>query len=152
MKARIKLKNMAKKKKKKKSSSVSILKEIDKSISGTYDDLMTEIQEMQARLAAADMKARKQAKKKAKKNPTMYNYEKLRRDARTQIISDMEGNNFLARIQNALNDIAPIIVVIARLVASLICALLSLTSVKVNIKPEVLAKLNNVYTKAMSIA
>jgi hypothetical protein len=82
----------------------------------------------------------------------MYNYEKLRKDARTQIISDMEGNNFLARIQNALNDIAPIVVVIARLVASLICALLSLTSVKVNIKPEVLAKLNNVYTKAMSIA
>ena len=140
---------MAKKKKKKKS--VSILQEVDKNLNRTYDDIMTEIQDMQARLAAADAKARKQAKKKGRKSPTYYNYEKLRKDARNQIITDMEGSDFLTRISNILNDIAPIVIVIARLIASLICAILSITSVKVNIKPETLSKLDSVYHKAMSL-
>lgn len=63
----------------------------------------------------------------------------------------MEGNNFLERIMNVLNDIAPIVVIIARLVASIILAILSVSSVKVNIKPETLSKLQFVYGKAMAI-
>jgi hypothetical protein len=43
-------------------------------------------------------------------------------------------------------------VIIARLVASLILAILSLSSVNVNIKPDTLTKMNMVYQKAMSIA
>lgn len=142
---------MAKKKKKNKKKNISILHEVDTSLNGTYDDLMKEIEEMQLRLNYADSKARKLAKKKGKKNPQFYNYDRLRKEAREEIISQMEGNNFLERIMNVLNDIAPIVVIIARLVASIILAILSVSSVKVNIKPETLSKLQFVYGKAMAI-
>jgi hypothetical protein len=140
------------KKKKGKKKSISILHEVDKNLNGTYDDIMKEIEEMQMRLAAADAKARKQAKKKGKKHPEYYNYETLRKEARRELINEMEGNDFLTRITGVLSDIAPIVVIIARLVASLILAILSLSSVKVNIKPDTLTKMNMVYQKAMSIA
>lgn len=142
---------MAKKKKKNKKKNISILHEVDTSLNGTYDDLMKEIEEMQLRLNYADSKARKLAKKKGKKNPQFYNYDRLRKEEREKIISQMEGNNFLERIMNVLNDIAPIVVIIARLVASIILAILSVSSVKVNIKPETLSKLQFVYGKAMAI-
>lgn len=142
---------MAKKKKKNKKKDISILHEVDTSLNGTYDDLMKEIEEMQLRLNYADSKARKLAKKKGKKNPQFYNYDRLRKEEREKIISQMEGNNFLERIMNVLNDIAPIVVIIARLVASIILAILSVSSVKVNIKPETLSKLQFVYGKAMAI-
>lgn len=141
---------MAKKKKKRKKS-ISILHEVDKTLNGTYDDLMEEIQEMQMQLNAAEMKARKKAKKKGKKNPAYYDYNQLRKEARENVVRQMEGDNFLERIFKTLEDIAPVIVVIARLVASLILAILSFTAVKVNIKPETLQKMNVVYKKAMAI-
>ena len=142
---------MAKKKKKNKKKNISIIHEVDTSLNGTYDNLINEIEEMQLRLNYADSKARKLAKKKGKKNPQFYNYDKLRKEAREEIICQMEGNNFLERITNVLNDIAPIVVIIARLVASIILAILSVSSVKVNIKPETLSKLQFVYGKAMAI-
>ena len=139
------------KKKGKKKKSISILQEVDKSLNGTYEDLMQEIEVMQLQLNIADNKARKKAKKKGKKNPTYYNYDKLRKEAREEVIRKMEGDNFLDRIYKILNDIAPVITIIARLVASLILAILSFTRIKVNIKPETLEKLNVVYKKAMAI-
>ena len=142
---------MAKKKKKNKKKNISILHEVDTSLNGTYDNLINEIEEMQLRLNYADSKARKLAKKKGKKNPQFYNYDKLRKETREEIICQMEGNNFLERITNVLNDIAPIVVIIARLVASIILAILSVSSVKVNIKPDTLSKLQFVYGKAMAI-
>ena len=50
---------MSKKKKNSKKKSISILKEVDKSLTGTYDDLIEEIQDMQYQLNLADQKARK---------------------------------------------------------------------------------------------
>ena len=58
----------------------------------------------------------------------------------------------MKKIIQILKDIAPIIVVIARLVASLILSVLSVDEVKVNISKETLSKLNNIYSKAMVIA
>jgi hypothetical protein len=143
---------MAKKKKKgKKKKNISMLKEIDSTLNGTYEELMQEIEMMQLKLNYADSKARKIAKKKGKKNPKYYNYEKLRKEAREEIVKEMEGNNFLDRALNILNDVAPIITIIARLIASVILAILSITSVKVNIKPDTLNKMDTVYKKAMAI-
>ena len=141
---------MSKKKKKKKS--ISILKEVDKSLNGTYEDLIQEIEDMQLRLNYADQKARKKAKKLAKKNGSgFYDYETLRKEARMEVVGMMESNNFIDRAMKVLNDIAPIIVVIGRLIASLILAILSLDSVKINIKPETLNGMNAVYKKAMAL-
>lgn len=139
-----------KKKKSEEKKSISILKEIDKSLTGTYDDLVEEIQDMQYRLNIADQKARKKAKKHVKKGKEFCDYTKLRKQAREEVIGTMEGNNFLDRITKVLTDLSPIVILIARLVASLILAILSLDIVKVNIKPETLLKMKGVYEKAMS--
>lgn len=142
---------MAKKKKKKKS--ISILQEVDKTLTHTYDNLMEEIQCMQLMLNKADQKARKQAKKLAKKkNIGPVNYDVIRKKAREEVVGQMESSNFLERIFTVLQDIAPIITIIARLVASLILAILSIDAVKMNIKPKTLESMDKVYKKAMTFA
>lgn len=142
------------KKKKKQPKGVSVLKEMDKTLNGTYEDLMEEIQDMQLQLALADQKARKKAKKKYKKDRSNreHQYISEQRKVREEVVQKMMGNSFLERVEKVFKDIAPIIVVIARLVASLILSILSLDIVKVHIKPEYLEKMNSVYTKAMAIS
>lgn len=142
---------MSKKKKKKSTKSISILEEIDKTLTGTYEDLVEEIQDMQYKLNIADQKARKKAKKRTKNGKEFCDYSKLRKQAREEVINSMEGNNFLDRIRKILDDVAPIVVVIGRLVASLILAILSLDIVKINIKPETLQKMKSVYETAMAL-
>lgn len=142
---------MSKKKKKKTNAEKPFLYQIDKTLNGTYEDIMNEISEMQYQINLAEAKARKKARIKSKRNPKFYNTENIRKEAREQVVASMESTNFLDRITFVLNDIAPVIVILARLVASLILSILSFTSVKLNIKPETLQKLNAIYTKAMSI-
>ena len=139
------------KKKKKKGKSISLLSEVDSHLNCTHDDLMKEIEEMQLKIAIADDKARRKAKKLAKKKGgKCYDFNELRKETRLEVVGDMENKNFLERITDFLNDITPIVILIGRLVASLILSILSIDTVKLHIKPETLKKLNNVYTKAMS--
>lgn len=143
---------MAKKKKKKHKKSISILAEVDKTLDGTHDDLMKEIEEMQLKIAYADNEARKKAKKLAKKKGgKYYDYEKLRQEARMEVVGNMESTNFLERITRFLSDITPIIILIGRIVASLILSILSIDSVKMHIKPQTLESMNTVYKRAMSL-
>ena len=140
------------KKKKKQNKRISILKEYDSMMNDTYDDLLEEIQDMQMIIASEDRKIAKRAKKAAKKGKGYYNVNLEKRKVRQHVIGKMEETNWLDRIIQILKDIAPIIVVIARLVASLILSVLSVDEVKVNISKETLSKLNNIYSKAMVIA
>ena len=140
------------KKKKKQNKKISILKEYDSMMNDTYDDLLEEIQDMQMIIASEDRKIAKRAKKAAKKGKGYYNVNLEKRKVRQHVIGKMEETNGLDRIIQILKDIAPIIVVIARLVASLILSVLSVDEVKVNISKETLSKLNNIYSKAMVIA
>ena len=140
------------KKKKKQNKKISILKEYDSMMNDTYDDLLEEIQDMQMIIASEDRKIAKRAKKAAKKGKGYYNVNLEKRKVRQHVIGKMEETNWLDRIIQILKDIAPIIVVIARLVASLIFSALSVDEVKVNISKETLSKLNNIYSKAMVIA
>ena len=140
------------KKKKKQNKKISILKEYDSMMNDTYDDLLEEIQDMQMIIASEDRKIAKRAKKAAKKGKGYYNVNREKRKVRQHVIGKMEETNGLDRIIQILKDIAPIIVVIARLVASLILSVLSVDEVKVNISKETLSKLNNIYSKAMVIA
>lgn len=144
---------MSKKKgKKKHQKKVSLLKEIDGQLDASYEDLMKEIEEMQYQIYLADEKARKQAKKKKKKDKGYeFNYTELQKQARREVVSKMEGNNFLDRVMKFIEDITPIVISISRLVAALIVCILSIDTVKASIKPDTLKKMNTVYTKAMSI-
>ena len=140
---------MSKKKKKKD----KFLKEFDKALSYSYDDLTEEIAEMQLRLKRADDKAKKKAKKKKKKNKDYsYEYSKERIKARKGIIEEMEGNNLLERAENFLKDVTPLVVIASRLLVALILAILSIDVVKLNIKPETMQRLDKVYKMAMSVS
>ena len=144
---------MSKKKKKKKN--ISILKEVDNQLNKTYDSLIEEIGDMQRAIAIADEKARRKLRKKARKEglpvDVYYQISDERRKVREEIVGNMETTNFLERIYKVLADIAPIIIIIARLIASLICSILSLDSVKMNISKESLMKLNKVYQLATAV-
>lgn len=140
------------KKKKLEKKSISILKEVDKSLDKTYEDLQEEIEDYQIRLRIADQKARKAAKKAKKKHLKSYEVEGIKKKARDEVLGKMKETSFLDRIETCLNDIVPIVIVIARLVASLILAILSLDCVKEHISPEMLNKMNFVYKKAMAVS
>lgn len=140
-----------KKKKHKQKKSISLLNEMDRSISKTYDSLIDEIEDLQIQLNIADQKAMKKAKKKMKKDPNYFKTSKERFEARKKVLAEMEQSSFLDKAENLLKDLAPIIVVIARLIATLIVSILSLDCVKTHINENTLSKMNRVYKIAMSI-
>lgn len=146
---------MAKKKKNKKKND-SILKEVDQSLDQTYQQLIDEIRSMQLRIEIADKKAKRKAKKKKNGkvyfNNELYSTNDYRRKVRSDIIKELQGDSLLDRVMATINDLTPIVVIIARLIASLILAILSVDSVKVHIKPEFLNKMTNVYNAAMSVS
>ena len=139
------------KKKKKKQHKNDFFIEIDRSLDRKYIDLIEEIQFMQADLKREERKVKRKAKKKLKKGgfytPTDYD-----RKIRRQLVYQMEGTNFFDRATNILNELKPICAVIAKLVMTLIIAILSIDSIKYTIKPETLSSMNRVYTLAKSVS
>ena len=145
---------MSKKKKgnkKPQKKSISILKEMDDSINQTYDSLVEEIQAYQERLYIEDRKIDKKAKRKHKKGKE-YDVKGEKKKVRKSLIDEMDGKTFFDRVKKVLDDIGPVIVLIARLIASLICAILQIDAIKVMISPELLAKINSIYSACMGIS
>lgn len=140
---------MGKKKKKDKANRV-FLKDIDRSISKSYDGIIEEISMYQSMLKTYDRKALKKARKRSSIRKGIT-YDMLRREGRMNILRDIEDSNILARIQNIFNDLVPVVILIARLVASLILSILSIPAVKVHISEGTLALLTSIYQKAMEI-
>lgn len=140
---------MGKKKKKDKANGV-FLKDIDKSISKSYDGIIEEISMYQSMLKTYDRKALKKARKRSSIRKGIT-YDMLRREGRINILRDIEDSNILARIQNIFNDLVPVVILIARLVASLILSILSIPAVKVHISEGTLTLLTSIYQKAMEI-
>jgi len=140
---------MGKKKKKDKANGV-FLKDIDKSINKSYDGIIEEISMYQSMLKTYDRKALKKARKRSSIRKGIT-YDMLRREGRMNILRDIEDSNILARIQNIFNDLVPVVILIARLVASLILSILSIPAVKVHISEGTLALLTSIYQKAMEI-
>lgn len=140
---------MGKKKKKDKANGV-FLKDIDKSINKSYDGIIEEISMYQSMLKTYDRKALKKARKRSSIRKGIT-YDMLRREGRMNILRDIEDSNILARIQNIFNDLVPVVILIARLVASLILSILSIPAVKVHISEGTLTLLTSIYQKAMEI-
>jgi hypothetical protein len=140
---------MGKKKKKDKANGV-FLKDIDKSINKSYDGIIEEISMYQSMLKTYDRKALKKARKRSSIRKGIT-YDMLRREGRINILRDIEDSNILARIQNIFNDLVPVVILIARLVASLILSILSIPAVKVHISEGTLTLLTSIYQKAMEI-
>ena len=147
---------MGKKKKNKKTQkSIMLLSEIDTSMNGTYNSLIEEIQEIQLKLNIADAKAmEKQRKKMIRQDMGVIPYyvSKDKVKAREKALKRMEQTNLLGRVEETLTKLGPCIILIARLIAALIIAILSVEPIKRIIKPETLNKLNSVYKVAMAIS
>ena len=77
-----------------------------------------------------------------------YQYEL---EAREKVIRKMEKINLLGRTESCLNDLKPICTIIARLIAALILAILSIDTIKRVIRPDTLAKMGKIYEFAMSV-
>ena len=138
------------KKKKKDKTNGAFLKDIDRSISKSYDGIIEEISMYQSMLKTYDRKALKKARKRSSIRKGIT-YDMLRREGRMNILRDIEDSNILARIQNIFNDLVPVVILIARLVASLILSILSIPAVKVHISEGTLTLLTSIYQKAMEI-
>lgn len=136
---------------KSKKKQVSVISEIDKTLNNTYDNIMEEVQDMQLQLYLAEEKARKKARKKIKKDPNYFGTSTERLEARQQIIQKIEGDNLLDRIERSFKDLVPVVVIIARLIASLILSILSFEPIKLHIKPETLSKFQSIYEAALKI-
>ena len=134
--------------------SIMLLSEIDTSMNGKYESLIEEIQEMQLKINIADAKAMKKQRKKMIRQDMgviPYYVSKDKVKAREKALKQMEETNFLGRIEDTLKNLIPCVVLIARLVAALILAILSVEPIKRMIKPEMLNRMNTVYTVAMAI-
>ena len=149
-------KTMSKKKQKRKEkereeASIEILKEVDETLNTQHDDIMKEIEELQYRLYMEDQKAKRKVRRKLRKDPNYFSSSKERIEVRKKIVSEMESSDLLTRIQNMFQKFLPMIAIIGRLIATLINMILSITEVKVWLKPETLAKMDSVYRVAASL-
>lgn len=142
---------MAKKKQKKKDKKKStIISMVDSSLNSKKDTIIKEIEDLQNSLSQVDIALYKKGKKK--NNPKWKKaVEEKKHAIRVEIVQKMEGSNLLDRIISIITSVAPIVVLVARLIAALILSILSIPSVKVMIKPKTLKTLNMVYDKAMKI-
>ena len=142
------------KKNKKRQKSIMLLSEIDTTISGKYDSLIEEIQEIQLKINIADAKAMEKQRKKmirADMGVIPYYVSKDKVKAREKALKQMERSNFFGRIEDSFKNLIPCVILIARLVAALIVAILSVEPIKRIISPALLKRMNSIYNVAMSI-
>jgi hypothetical protein len=144
---------MSKKKKKKTGKSIKLLKELDKTLIVSHDSLIEEIEETQRRLAEADARALKKQKKKLRKEmgAIPYYVSRGRVRAREEAIRRMEETNLLERVEKSFKMMSPLVIIIARLIAVLIDAILMIEPIRRLISPETIKKMDNVHRLAMAI-
>ena len=138
---------MSKKKHKKEEP---ILYRIDNSLDSKYESLLKEIEVMKADIARADKKGKNQAKKKLKKQNDFYQFS-YEIKKRKEVVEKMERKNLFDKIEEAIQGIRPICILIARLVAALIIAILSIDLIKKYISPKTLGRLTSLYNLAMQV-
>lgn len=137
-------------KKKKKQKKEKLLYEVDNSLNAQYMGLKDEIEYLQMEWDRTRAKCKKKAKKKMKKNGGFYPYEYELKE-RKKLIKKMEDSNLFSRTESCLEDLRPICLIIARLIAALIVAILSIDAIKLYLKPETMEKMTRVYELAMSV-
>ena len=134
---------------------MSITDILDPYLTNNHRTLVEEIQAVQIKLDEKERqikkKRKKEMKKKKKKGANVKDFKSVQWEARKEILDEMNETNLLERVYQTLSDFVPIVIVIARLIITLIDAILNLNWVKVRISPEMLKKIEKVYKKAMSV-
>jgi len=128
----------------------SAIDQFDMAIEKQYKEIITDIENMQYELWKADKKKAKKDKKKIKKGKIAF-YSGKSKKARTKAANKLVRCGWFDVVRNIIEEIKPIAVIIMRLLAALITAILSVDQVKKYIKPDILDKINGVYRLCVSV-
>jgi vacuolar-type H+-ATPase subunit I/STV1 len=147
------------KKQKKQKKNVSYVKstskrtwmgKVDKNLNRQYDTIISTLEEYRDIIRECDRKCEKIARRRRRKGEPTY-LKRMKFECRYEVLQSMYGNSILDIAVGLFNQLAPLVVIIARLVASVILAILSLDIVRLNLSDKTLDKLKWVYNKAMEI-
>ena len=144
---------MAKKKKKYQSTNQKggLLNNVDESMNRQYQNIIADIEDIQYEIYLEDMKANKKMRKKMKKGKGGF-YNSASISVREKAVKKLKNKGILDFILDIIEDIKPIVIVIARLIGALICSILSLDIVKEHIGGKTLKKMQKIYKTCMSIS
>ena len=145
---------MSKEKKKKKKSTEKkggLMYTVDDNLNRQYQDIIADIEDIQYEIYLEDQKANKKMRKKIKKGKGGF-YNNASLEVRKKAVKKIKKQGILEFFLDIIEDLKPIVVIIARLIGALICSILSLDIVKAHIGNKTLDKMNKVYRTCMSIA
>lgn len=144
---------MAKKNKKHKSTNHKggMLLSVDESMNQQYQNIIADIEDIQYEIYLEDKKANKKMRKKVKKGKGGF-YNSASVSVREKAVKKLKKKGILDFVLDIIEDIKPIVIVIARLIGALICSILSLDIVKEHIGAKTLHKMQKIYKTCMSIS
>lgn len=129
---------------------ISVLDGIDTSLNKQFEEIVRDIEEVQYQIEKADRKKAKKAKKKMKKGKITF-YDPRSKKARIRAANHITSEEVFGSIMNFLKDTKPIIVLLARLVAAIILAILSLDVVKRHIGTQALDKMREMFYACIGV-
>lgn len=112
---------------------------------------LDEIESYRIRLAEADKKASIKERRKINKASAEFYTDMESIKCRAKMAKEWEKTGFLDRSIKLLEQTAPIIKLIAKLIMALVITFLSIDAVKSRIKPETVNKISKVFHLAMSV-
>lgn len=154
---------MAKKKKKKnkmerdeecfnlEGSLLNVSKESRKSLNKRMNNAISEIQDMQLTLYEVDKRANRKKRKSINKKEKKFLEETEALKARQKMAKNWEKTGFLDNMMNLLNNVVPIVKTLAKMLAALIIAFLSIESIQNKISPNTLNKVTRLFNFAMMV-
>ena len=146
---------MGKKKKKKKNKIDDVIimaQSNDKQKLGKdFRKALNEIESYRIRLAEADKKAKIKERRKINKASSEFYTDMESIKCRAKMATEWEKTGFLDRTIQLLEQTAPIIKMVAKLIMALVITFLSIDAVKSKIKPETVNKISKVFHLAMSV-
>lgn len=129
---------------------ISILDGIDVALNKQFEEIVRDIEEVQYQIEKADRKKAKKAKKKMKKGKVTF-YDPYSKKARIKAAEHITSEEVFGSIMSFLRDTKPIIILLARLVAAIILAILSLDVVKKHISKQTLDRMREMFGACVGI-
>ena len=122
-----------------------------KKLDKDFRKALTEIESYRIRLAEADKKASLKERRNINKRTEEFYTGMESIKARSKMAKEWEKTGFLDRTITMLEQVAPIIKTLAKLVMGLVITFLSIDAIKTKIKPETVDKLSKIFHLAMSV-
>lgn len=146
---------MSKKKKKKNKEldmfEVNYSNKSKKKLNKEFKKTIKEIESMRIQLYEADKKSKKKKKKKINKEEAEFYTDMQAIKCRKKMAKKWEKTGFLDHLLELFEESIPIVRSLAKVVASLIVAFLSIEAVKKKISPKTLSKLAKIFDIAVAI-